>query len=116
MVITPFFYILDELFYSNYKNVAIKNPVFIVSNPRNGTTHLHKLLSLDKQFNSLLLYQTILPSVSFIRFITFLNTVDYTLGSPFTKLFSGTSNLFFKAWDKIHKIDFSKEEEDEVES
>lgn len=114
LVISPFFLILDEIFFRTYRNVEIKNPVFIVSNPRNGTSHLYKLISLDKRFNTILLYQTVLPSISFIKLMQFISLLDKKIGAPISKFFHSIENRLFKAWDNIHKIDFSREEEDEA--
>lgn len=114
LIISPFFFIIDEIFFSNYKKVDIKKPIFIISNPRNGTSHLHQLISLDTQFNSILLYQTILPSVSFIKIIQLLTKLDTQIGAPLSKSFQFIIDTAFKAWEGIHKIDFTKEEEDEA--
>ena len=39
---------LDRIFYPDFLNVEIKSPVFIIGNPRSGTTFLHRLLALDE--------------------------------------------------------------------
>src|SRR5580704_1043802 len=43
------FRIVDEIFFRGYRKVQIKEPVFIISNPRSGTTFLHRLISLDEE-------------------------------------------------------------------
>src|SRR5205807_8760539 len=40
---------IDELIFPFYRQTEIKNPVFIMSQPRSGTTFLLRTLSLDDQ-------------------------------------------------------------------
>ncbi|MCP4263343.1 MAG: hypothetical protein GY774_38435 [Planctomycetes bacterium] len=42
-----FFWYLDEIFYSGYKKLTVR-PVFIIGQPRSGTTLLHRTLAVDK--------------------------------------------------------------------
>ncbi len=46
--LTTLLWYLDELLYPEYKQVKIK-PVFIIGQPRSGTTFLHRTLAADKQ-------------------------------------------------------------------
>ena len=39
--------LLDELFYPGYRQTQIRQPVFIIGNPRSGTTFLQRLLARD---------------------------------------------------------------------
>ncbi len=43
-----FLWYLDEIFYSGYKKLTIR-PVFIIGQPRSGTTFLHRTLASDKK-------------------------------------------------------------------
>ena len=53
------FRLLDEVFYPNYRKTKLKDPVFIISNPRSGTSYLHRLLCLDEdRFTYFMLYHT----------------------------------------------------------
>jgi len=38
------FRFLDEIFYPDYKKQKIEKPVFIIGNPRSGTTFLYDLM------------------------------------------------------------------------
>jgi len=42
-------FLLDDLFFSDYRKIAIKQPVFIIGNPRSGTTFLHRLMAQDQE-------------------------------------------------------------------
>src|SRR5688572_9207818 len=48
-LISLIFRLLDEIFYHGYKKIHIKQPVFIIANPRSGTTYLHRLVALDDE-------------------------------------------------------------------
>src|SRR5688572_25933586 len=48
-LVSLFFRGLDEVFHRGYKNTAVKQPVFIIANPRSGTTYLHRLLAMDSE-------------------------------------------------------------------
>ena len=43
-IITWLSFGLDEIFYPAYRQQVVKKPLFIVGNPRSGTTFLHELL------------------------------------------------------------------------
>jgi len=107
--------LLDELLFPNFKNITIKQPVFIISNPRSGTTFLHRLMCLDQEkyvYN--LLYQSTFPSITFYRIIQFFGSIDKkTPGKPLHKLLDFINSKFFSVWDEIHATGFNKSEEDE---
>lgn len=41
---------LDNIFYPGYKKVNLKSPVFIIANPRSGSTLLHRTITEDTDF------------------------------------------------------------------
>jgi len=91
--------LLDELFFPDYRKVEIKKPVFIIGNPRSGTTFLYNLLALDKKrFAQPLLYQTLLCSI-----------ILYKLKAYYLMSWL---NKFFARFKKIHEVNFKKSEED----
>lgn len=106
--------LLDELLFPNYKNISVKQPVFIISNPRSGTTFLHRLMCLDEEkyvFN--LLYQTTFPSITLYRIIQFFATIDNYCGKYLHRFIEWINTKMFKGWDEIHATGFNKSEEDE---
>lgn len=107
--------ILDEIFFPKYHEVDLSEPVFIVSNPRSGTTYLHRLLCLDQQrYNHTLLYHTIFPSVTILKLIQAIGAVDRRIGRPLRKLFDWLDTKFFGGWSDIHPMGFNHSEEDEA--
>jgi hypothetical protein len=106
--------LLDELIFPNYKEIKVKQPVFIISNPRSGTTFLHRLMCLDEEkFVYNLLYQSTFPSITFYRMIQFFSAVDNKIGKPLHKLMDWINSKMFGGWDDIHATGFNKSEEDE---
>ncbi len=106
--------LLDRILFPGYRKQAIKNPIYIVGNPRSGTTFTHRLISHDRQFSYIRLYQTIFPAVTFYRAFTGLGRLDRIFGSPFTRLVNMISHRGFKGWDKIHKTGPKEAESDEM--
>ncbi len=106
--------LLDELLFPNYKDITIKQPVFIISNPRSGTTFLHRLLCLDEEkFVYNLLYHTTFPSITLYRIIQFFSAIDNKIGKPLHHLIDWINTKMFGGWDDIHATGFNKSEEDE---
>lgn len=113
-VLTVFLRLLDELFYPGYRKVKVRHPVFIISNPRSGTTYMHRLLCLDKErFTYFLLYHTFLPSVIFYRFILVLKRLDKKWDWPLKRFFDRVEDRVFDGWKDIHPMGFERSEEDE---
>lgn len=106
--------LIDELIFPNYRNIHIKQPVFIISNPRSGTTFLHRLMCLDdNKFVYNLLYHTTFPSITLYRIIQFFSTIDNKTGKNLFRLLEWINSKMFGGWDDIHATGFNKSEEDE---
>ena len=65
-----FFWLIDEVFFATYHNEEIRDPIFIVSQPRSGTTFLLRTLSEDQQtFLSVKHLEWRYPYISFWKLI-----------------------------------------------
>lgn len=108
------FRLMDEILFFRYRKTKIEAPVFIVSNPRSGTTFMHRLLCMDEErYAYMLLYHTIIPSVTFYKIVRGISVVDKRIGRPFRRLFDWIDGWLFKGWRGIHLTGFNKTEEDE---
>ncbi|MEM7104242.1 MAG: sulfotransferase [Bacteroidota bacterium] len=106
--------ILDEILFFRYRFQKVENPVFIISNPRSGTTYLHRLLCLDtNRYTYTLLYHSIFTSVTIIKLIDVIGWVDRRIGRPFRKLFDWIDSKVFDGWKDIHPTGLNQSEEDE---
>lgn len=113
-LLSLFFKALDELFFFKYRSIQIKAPVFIIANPRSGTTYLHHLMSKDERFAYMKLAYTIFPSVSFAKLYNLIAKMDKHIGNPIKRLLHFFDSKLYKGWDNIHPMGFNKPEEDEA--
>lgn len=106
--------LLDEILFYGYRKTEIKNPVFIISNPRSGTTFLHRLFALDgDNYTYTMLYHTIFPCITYIKIFRGLAYIDDKIGKPMQWVVSKLNDLFFGGWKDVHPMGFNKPEEDE---
>jgi omega-hydroxy-beta-dihydromenaquinone-9 sulfotransferase len=113
-LVNAFFRLLDEILFYNYRKIDVEKPIFIISNPRSGTTYMHRLMCLDRRrYAYTLLYHTILPSITLYRIIDTIGFVDRMIGRPLRKFFDYFDSKVFKGWEDIHPMGFNKSEEDE---
>jgi hypothetical protein len=105
---------LDSVLYPRVKDFPMSAPIFIVANPRSGTTYLHRLMAMDEErFATMRLWQTMFPSVSALRGIRSIWKLDQTLGGLLTRAMKRVERLAFGGWDGVHDMGFERTEEDE---
>ncbi|MEN0064306.1 MAG: sulfotransferase [Myxococcota bacterium] len=105
---------MDRLLAPRFQDEPVKEPVFIVGNPRSGTTFLHRMMSEDQQFSNLALYQTLLPSTVAIRSVTGLARLDTAVGRPVQRMLAAAQRWIFRGWKGIHHVSLDAPEEDEM--
>ena len=105
---------LDYIFFPGFRTQPIKCPIYIIGNPRSGTTFTHRLISMDEQFSFFKLYHTIFPAVIFYKFYAVLGRFDRVVRSPLRKLLNRLSRKGFKGWETIHKTGPHEAESDEM--
>jgi hypothetical protein len=105
---------LDAVLYPGVKQHPMSAPVFIVANPRSGTTYLHRLMAMDEErFATMRLWQTMFPSVSAHRGLRAIWNVDQKLGAPLTRIVKRVERMAFGGWEGVHDMGFERTEEDE---
>ena len=115
-LINGFFYLLDWVFFPGFRKVEVLEPVFILGNPRTGSTHLLRVLAKDREtFAVPKLWELALaPSITQRKIISAVKKIDQSLGNPIKKR--------VKAWQKrrvktegIHnKLRLAEPDEDEL--
>jgi hypothetical protein len=104
----------DDLFYKDYQQQKLSQPVFIIGNPRSGTTFLHRLLANDERnFSYMRMWEVIFaPSISQRKLFLFFKKLDDRLGG---KLQHWLLDQEKKTWlsNPIHRIGLLEPEEDE---
>jgi hypothetical protein len=77
-------YRLDELIHPGYRGVVVRAPVFVIGNPRSGTTLLHRILAQDTAtFTTMHLWEILFaPAILQRQVIRALAGLDGYLGHP----------------------------------
>jgi len=107
-------FLLDGIFFRDYRDLEIREPVYIVGNPRSGTTFLQRLLAQDeKTFISMRTWEMLLaPSVTMRKLFWALSSLDGWLGKPLARLLG----MLEEGWQEdnvVHRIALRAPEEDE---
>ncbi len=113
-LINRFFFLLDEVLFPRYRQQEVRQPVFIIGNPRSGTTFLHRLLDEDKQhFTSFKVWELIFaPSVTQRKLIWALIRVARLVGAPLQKM-TQNLNKSIEKQSKAHAVRIDAAEEDD---
>ncbi len=106
--------LLDHVLFPGFRDQPLRAPLYIIGNPRSGTTFTHRLLALDDRFSWFKLYHTIFPSVTCYRLFDLAGRADRLLGSPGRRVLAIISNRGFKGWETIHRTGPEKAESDEM--
>lgn len=111
-------FLLDNIFFSGYRQLVVNKPVFIIGIPRSGTTHLQRVLAHDKQFTTLTLWECLFaPSISerylwsnLTKLLVVFKRVLMPLVKPVLPQLS-RGNILAKM-DRIHHLGLNEPEED----
>jgi hypothetical protein len=114
-VITWFAFLLDKVFYPNFEELKITNPVFVIGNYRSGTTLLHRYLSFDyRRFTSMTGWEIfIAPSIVQRKLMNLFVAIDQVFGSPIVRTFDHLWGKFAQGPVYFHKMGVREPEEDE---
>ncbi len=108
-----FSFLVDECLFRGYRQVKVKDPLFVTGIPRSGTTFVHRTLAKDPQFTSFSTWEALLaPSVFERKIIRRLIQIDKILGSPGSKLLNLSIRKISGNFNNIHEIDLKAPEED----
>lgn len=105
---------LDNVFFRGYRSQEIRNLVYIIGNPRSGTTLLHRLMCLDEaHFTYFKTYQLAFPSVALYKLFALLSQLDRRLAGRLSRWLTPIEAWLFAPWRDIHPMGFTLPEEDE---
>lgn len=110
------FFLLDCIFFRGYRRVEVRQPVFIVGNPRSGSTHLIRVLARDEQtFACAKLWELLVaPSITQRKIVRALATLDRRLGSPVQSRLVAWQERAFQEAGTYHRIRLQEPDEDEL--
>jgi hypothetical protein len=104
----------DDIFYKDYQNQKLAQPVFLIGNPRSGTTYLHRLLAKDESnFSYMRMWEIFFaPSISQRKLLWFFQKVDNKYGGKIQKWILNQEK---KTWlsNPVHTLGLDQAEEDE---
>lgn len=105
--------LLDHLFFPSHRRLAIRQPVFVIGNPRSGTTLFHRLLSHDQEhFHSFRTWEILFPSILQQRVIAGLGRRDARRGGTLRRRIEAFEARRLGSFAKIHQIGLFLPEED----
>jgi hypothetical protein len=105
-------YLLDNLFYPDYHNQEIKQPIFIIGNFRSGTTFLHRLLTKDSNATSLTSWEIyVAPSIVGRKLLRWGMKLNYAIGNPVQRILDAFDHIMAE-YSYMHKVGLNEVEED----
>lgn len=105
--------LLDELLFRGYRQQRLRRPVFILGVPRSGTTHTHHVLSVDKRFTTVTLWEALFaPSVSQRYLVAGLACLDCRMGGPGARLLRMLERRLQGSLKEVHPTGLGSPEED----
>ena len=110
-------FLLDDILFPGYKQVQVKEPVFILGVPRSGTTHLHRLMAQDtRNFTTMNTWEMVIaPSVVERKLILGLAALDRKFfGGAVHDALVRLDEWAFRSVRKIHKVTLFEPEEDDI--
>lgn len=104
-------FLLDNIFFPDWRCQKIRRPIFIIGPPRSGTTLLHRLMALDKdKFFFFRTWEIIFPSVVQKKALRLINALS--LGGIKALLLKAERGLFGEL-NKMHPVSLFAAEEDD---
>lgn len=94
---------LDKIFFPQYQKAKVKKPVFIIGNPRSGTSFLHSLLSQTEEFVSFKTWQIFFPALTARVLVK--PIVNYLIRHNLTQIMSESSGHGFYL-DRVEHDEF----------
>ncbi|MEM9670748.1 MAG: sulfotransferase [Pseudomonadota bacterium] len=113
-LLTALFFLLDYAFFPKLWSIDVKRPVFVIGHARSGTTLTHRLLAADEdRFSYYLLWETLFPSLTQRKIMSWIGWLDARCGSPILKRLQALDRKLFEPYAHIHEISFWFSEEDQ---
>jgi len=111
-----FFLALDWVFFPGFRRVAIHEPVFIIGNPRTGTTHLLRVLAQDEEtFAVAKWWELVLaPSITQRKLVRAFGRLDRWLGGHLRKRLFDWEKRAFHEREQYHRRRLEQADEDEL--
>lgn len=105
---------IDDVLFPGYRDVEVREPLFVVGLPRSGTTFLHRTLALDEaRFTTLRLWELLVaPAVVERKLALGLLALDRTVGRPLARLLGWVERRILGFMEDVHPTSLTHPEED----
>jgi hypothetical protein len=105
--------LLDELWFPGYREVRIREPLFVVGMPRSGTSAMQEILADDPRFTTTRLWELVLaPAICQRRLALRIVALDRALGRPAGRIAGALGRLAFGFMEEVHPVRIDAPEED----
>jgi hypothetical protein len=106
-------FLLDEILFRGYRDVEIREPVFVLGVPRSGTTFMHRLLAHHEEFTTFSTWECLFaPSISQRYLWLGVAAADRRMGRPLGRLLGWIERGLFGWLDDVHPMRLDAPEED----
>lgn len=107
-------FFLDDVLYPGWKRTSLEQPVFIIGNPRSGTTLLHRIMAKDTEhFFTFHTWELLFPAISQKKFLLGLARLNHFTKGALERKLRQKETEFFGEFNKIHRIGLFYPEEDD---
>ncbi len=105
---------LDHLLFPGFRAVVVRRPIFIVGQPRTGTTYLFRTMAKDSgAFTSFRFIDFLFPSILQKKLAAIVAALDRAIGAPGLRLLQRIDEAFLPDFAQIHRVGILEPEEDE---
>ena len=106
-------FVLDDLFFSKYKDHPCDKVLFIIGIPRSGTTFIHRTIATASETTTFSTWEAIFaPAICEKKCLRFFNKIDLCFGKPFARISNFIIRLFGDDFHNIHSVTLDAPEED----
>jgi len=105
--------LLDELFFRGYRQVTVKEPLFVLGPPRTGTTQIHHTLAEDPSFTTCRTWELILaPAIVQKKALRAIARLYRAVGNPGISWLKTAERRLFGRAQAVHRSGLNAPEED----
>ena len=107
-------FLLDAMLFRRYRRISLRAPIFVIGNPRSGTTILHRVMARDEEhFFFFRTWEIGCPSIVEKKVLSGLGALDRLVGAPLHRLVERLEANRFETLNRFHDFGLFKPEEDD---
>jgi hypothetical protein len=107
-------FLLDDILFPGWRKIQLAKPVFIIGNPRSGTTFIHRVMAKDEgQFFCFRTWEILFPAIIQKKILSLIGRIDRRIDGTFSNSVKRFEHRFFNKFNKIHRLGLFLPEEDD---